>query len=70
MKKEITYSPHIQKEIEHAIIFMIQKIRERCYNEKPLILHSIRVGLKLMGQKEEKEAVVAGFLHDLIEDTG
>jgi hypothetical protein len=48
MKKEITYSPHIQKEIERAIIFMIQKIQERCYNEKPLILHSIKVGLRLL----------------------
>ncbi|MBI3684916.1 bifunctional (p)ppGpp synthetase/guanosine-3',5'-bis(diphosphate) 3'-pyrophosphohydrolase [Candidatus Azambacteria bacterium] len=69
MKKEITYSPHIQKEFETAIVFLIQKIKEHCYNEKPLILHSIRVGLKLMEQKEAKEVVIAGFLHDLIEDT-
>jgi len=69
MKKEVTYSPQIQKEIERAIVFLIQKIKERCYNEKPLILHSIRVGLKLMEQKEAKEIVIAGFLHDLIEDT-
>jgi len=69
MEKEITYSPHIQKEFETAIVFLIQKIKEHCYNEKPLILHSIRVGLKLMEQKEAKEVVIAGFLHDLIEDT-
>jgi len=69
MKKEITYSPHIQKEIERAIIFMIQKIQESCYNEKPLILHSIKVGLRLLEQNKEKEVVIAGFLHDLIEDT-
>jgi len=69
MKKEITYSPHIQKELETAIVFLIQKIKGRCYNEKPLILHSIRVGLKLMKQNEAKEIVIAGFLHDLIEDT-
>jgi len=69
MKKEITYSPHIQKEFENAIVFLIQKIKERCYNEKPLILHSIKVGLKLMEQNEVKEIVIAGFLHDLLEDT-
>jgi len=69
MKREITYSLQVQKDIERAIIFMIQKIQERCYNEKPLILHSIRVGLKLMELKETKEVVIAGFLHDLIEDT-
>lgn len=64
-----TYPPHIQKRIEQAIIFLIRKIEECCYNEKPLILHSIRVGLKLMELKEEKEVVIAGFLHDLLEDT-
>ncbi|KKT62469.1 MAG: Guanosine-3',5'-bis(diphosphate) 3'-pyrophosphohydrolase [Candidatus Giovannonibacteria bacterium GW2011_GWC2_44_9] len=69
MKKEITYSPQTQKEIERAIVFLITKIQERCYNEKPLILHSIKVGLKLMEQNEEKEVVIAGLLHDLIEDT-
>lgn len=69
MKKEITYSPQSQKEIERAIAFMIQKIKEKCYNEKPLILHSIKVGMKLMELKESKEVVISGFLHDLIEDT-
>ena len=69
MQKEIVYPPQTQKEIERAIVFMIQKIQERCYNEKPLILHSIRVGLRLMEQKEDKAVVIAGFLHDLVEDT-
>jgi (p)ppGpp synthase/HD superfamily hydrolase len=69
MKKGVIYSPQIQKEIERAIIFMIQKIQERCYNEKPLILHSIRVGLRLMELNETKNVVIAGFLHDLLEDT-
>uniref|UniRef100_A0A7V3J9V7 HD domain-containing protein n=1 Tax=candidate division CPR3 bacterium TaxID=2268181 RepID=A0A7V3J9V7_UNCC3 len=69
MKKGGIYSPQIQKEIEHAIIFMIQKIQECCYNEKPLILHSIRVGLRLMELNETKNVVIAGFLHDLLEDT-
>ncbi len=69
MKKEITYSPQVQKDVERAIVFMVQKIQERCYNEKPLMLHCIKVGLKLMELKEAKEVVIAGFLHDLVEDT-
>lgn len=48
---------------------MIKKIEKRCYNEKPLILHSLRVGLRLMDLKQEKDVVIAGFLHDLLEDT-
>lgn len=63
------YTPQIQKEIERAIIFLLRKIQERCYNEKPLILHSIRVGLKLMELNKAKDVVIAGFLHDLLEDT-
>jgi len=69
MEKETTYSPHIQKEFETAIVFLIQKIKEHCYNEKPLILHSIRVGLRLVELNEAKDVVIAGFLHDLLEDT-
>jgi len=69
MTKEITYTPDIQKQIERAIVFMVDKIEEHCYNEKPLILHSLRVGFKLMELKQEKDVVIAGFLHDLLEDT-
>lgn len=66
---KITYPPAIQKEIERTIIFLVRKIEEHCYNEKPLILHSIKVGLKLMELNETKDVVIAGFLHDLLEDT-
>jgi (p)ppGpp synthase/HD superfamily hydrolase len=63
------YSLKDRKEIERAIIFLVKKIQERCYNEKPLILHSIRVGVQLIELCEEKETIIAGFLHDLLEDT-
>lgn len=67
---EVTeYSPEIQNKIEQAIVFLINKITDRCYNKKPVILHSLRVGLKLMEQKKEPNIVIAGFLHDLLEDT-
>ncbi len=69
MKIEIIYSPEAQKEIECAVVFMVQKIQEKCYNEKPLILHGIKVGIRLMELKESKEILIAGFLHDLLEDT-
>ena len=48
MTKEITYTPDTQKQIERAIVFMVDNIERHCSNEKPLILHSLRVGLKLM----------------------
>ena len=57
------------QEIEKAILFIVNKITEHCSNEKPLILHSLRVGFKLMELGEKKEVVISGLLHDLLEDT-
>jgi len=37
--------------------------------EKPVLQHSIRVGLKLMDDGFAEKIVVAAILHDLVEDT-
>jgi len=66
---KIMYSPIEQKEFEKAIIFMVNKINNYCRNEKPVILHTLRVGMGLMELNMQKEVVIAGFLHDLLEDT-
>lgn len=55
--------------MEKAIIMLADCVRKNCRNPKPLILHSIRVGLKLLELRQPKEVVIAGILHDLIEDT-
>lgn len=54
---------------EKAIGFLVDRVRNFCRNEKPAILHSIRVGVRLIEQHEDETTVIAGFLHDLIEDT-
>lgn len=61
--------PKEQKDIERAIALLVDSVRECCRNQKPLILHSIRVGMKLLALKQPKEVVIAGLLHDLVEDT-
>jgi len=66
MKK---YSYQENKQIEQALVFMVNKITEYCDNQKPLILHCTKVGIKLMTLGESVEVVIAGFLHDLLEDT-
>jgi len=58
-----------QIEMEKAIIMLVDCITKECSNEKPLILHSLRVGFKLWELGQPKEVVIAGFLHDLLEDT-
>ena len=55
--------------IESAITFLVEKINEQNTNPKPLILHSVRVGLRLYEKGESTEIVIAGLLHDLLEDT-
>ena len=55
--------------MEKAIIMMVDCIKRGCRNDKPLILHSLGVGFKLWEIGESKEVVIAGFLHDLLEDT-
>lgn len=56
-------------QIESAITFMVEKINKYNRNPKPLILHSLRVGLRLYEKGESTKIVIAGLLHDLLEDT-
>jgi len=57
------------KEIEKAIKFLVASIERSGHNPKPVILHSIRVGLYLDRQGYNKNVVIAGILHDLLEDS-
>lgn len=61
--------PSKEREIEAAILLLIDCVRQNCRNPKPLILHCLRVGMKLLELDQPKEVVIAGILHDLIEDT-
>lgn len=61
--------PKQDTEMEKAISMVVDCVRKNCRNPKPLILHSIRVGLKLVELKQPKETIIAGILHDLVEDT-
>lgn len=55
--------------IERAIVFLVNIIQKSGHNPKPVILHSIRVGVYLLNHSYSLEIIVAGFLHDLVEDT-
>ncbi len=57
------------KEIEKAIVFMVQAINISGNNPKPVILHSILVGLSLTKLNYPIYVIQAGFLHDTIEDS-
>jgi (p)ppGpp synthase/HD superfamily hydrolase len=57
------------EEIERAIVYLVNSFQESGDNPKPVILHSIRVGMELYDRGYEERVVVASILHDLIEDT-
>ena len=57
------------KEIEKAIVFLVRAITTSGNNPKPVILHSILVGLSLARLDYPIHVILAGFLHDVIEDS-
>lgn len=57
------------KEIEKAIAFLVHAINTSGNNPKPVILHSILVGLSLTKLDYPVHIIQAGFLHDTIEDS-
>lgn len=59
----------LEKDFDHAVIFMATKASEAKSLPVGSILHSIRVGLYLQKEGAPKEVVLAGLLHDVVEDT-
>jgi (p)ppGpp synthase/HD superfamily hydrolase len=57
------------EQIEEAITFLVFAIHNTGHNPKPVILHSIRIGIHLSTLTYRKEIVIAGILHDVVEDS-
>ena len=56
-------------EIESAVIFLVVRMLESGHNPKPVIFHSVRVGVILFDYNYDKDIVKAAILHDVIEDS-
>jgi (p)ppGpp synthase/HD superfamily hydrolase len=64
-----SYSIDDQTNTEKAIILISSKFA-MCLNLiKPTLLHAVKMDSWLYFQSYEKNTVIAGFLHDIIEDT-
>ena len=57
------------QEIEKAVVFLITRMLESGHNPKPVVFHSICVGVCLYNFNYEPDIVKAGILHDIIEDS-
>ena len=62
-------SPEEQRNIEKSIKFLVANFEKSGNNPKPVILHSIKVGMKLLEYEYDQDIIIAGMLHDIIEDT-
>ena len=66
---EIMKSYEENKQIESAIRFLIESFDKSSSNSKPVVLHSVRVGMFLYDCEYKNDIVIAGILHDVLEDT-
>lgn len=63
-------SPEDSFEVEKAVDYLVKQYTLTGKNhKKPVILHSLRVGFGLLEFGYDKNIVIAGILHDLIEDS-
>jgi len=61
--------PALSKKMDNAIITLSLAFNQSGKNEKPVITHSIEVGMKLFDYGYDADIVISGILHDLLEDT-
>lgn len=58
-----------EKEYDRAVIFLSEAVSQSPELPVATILHSVRVGLYLQRRGCSKEVILAGLLHDAVEDT-
>lgn len=67
----MTLQERIEKDlkIEEAISFLVTEYAKSGHNTKPVVIHSIKVAMTLYDLGYKTEMVIAGVLHDLLEDS-
>jgi len=67
----LNYKNYPGMKIEEAILMLAKHAgnKRECRNTKPVVLHCCRVGMALLRDGYSEEVVIAGLLHDLLEDT-
>ncbi len=60
---------NLEKKMSSAIEYLAVNFNKTSNNEKPVIIHSIRIGFQLFDMGYSDNIVIGAILHDLIEDT-
>jgi (p)ppGpp synthase/HD superfamily hydrolase len=58
-----------QKKIELAIQFLVIAMQQSGHTTKPVVFHSMRVGVHLYNLQYPTNIIIGGILHDVLEDT-
>lgn len=61
--------PASARRIEQAMSFLVQALASTGNNPKPVLLHSVRVGMRLLDGGYAEPVVIGALLHDVVEDT-
>lgn len=61
--------PELEHKMEEYITYLVKRFKPLCFNEKPVILHSIRVANNLYELGYDENIVLCALLHDVIEDS-
>ena len=59
----------LEKDLDQVIVYLVEAASELDEVPAAFLLHSIRVGLSLQQEGYSREIVLAGLLHDVVEDT-
>lgn len=60
---------HLELNFERAIQLLVESMPIGIDRKKPILMHSIRVGMYLYDRNYSSDVVIAGLLHDMIEWT-
>lgn len=59
----------LEKKMDKALHYVAKNLTLSGHNSKPGLSHSFRVGITLYSNNYDEDIIIAGILHDLIEDT-
>lgn len=60
---------NLESKMDKSLHFVAKNLSQSGHNSKPVLLHSFKVAMILYEFNYSEDIVIAGALHDLIEDT-
>lgn len=65
--KQLSFEENQQ--IQKAVVFLATEYQKSGHNPKPVVLHSIKIAMRLLDYGYGAEIIIGALLHDLLEDS-